>query len=75
MKLCIKEDTILGIKDLNHIKRRLQYKRQLNKIIGVLIILILILILKILNNSISSNIIQIIHNGINYEFSIKKMEK
>ncbi|MCF6465369.1 murein hydrolase activator EnvC family protein [Clostridium sp. Cult2] len=57
---------------LNYLKRRFHYKRQLNKIIGVLIILILILILKILNNSISSNIIQIIHNGINYEFSIKK---
>ncbi|HSH34662.1 M23 family metallopeptidase [Schnuerera sp.] len=57
---------------LNYFKRRLHYKIQLKKVIGVIIILIFILILKIMNNSISSNIIQIIDNGINYEFSIKK---
>ncbi|CCQ92612.1 exported hypothetical protein [[Clostridium] ultunense Esp] len=57
---------------LNILKKRLHYKRQLNKVIAVLIILILILLLKVINNSISSNIIQIIHNSINHEFSIKK---
>lgn len=57
---------------INYFKRRLHYKRQVNKIIFVLVALILILILKRLNNSISSNIIQIIDNSINYEFSVKK---
>lgn len=56
----------------NFFKRRLYYKRQINKIIYVLIILVLLLILKKINNSISSNIIQIIDKGINYEFSIKR---
>lgn len=57
---------------INYLKRRFHYKRQLNKIIGVLIILILIFILKMINNRISSGIIQIIHNSVNYEFSMKK---
>ncbi len=57
---------------LKYIKGRFHYKVKLNQITIVLIILVLILILKRLNNSISSNIIQIIDNGINYEFSVKK---
>lgn len=57
---------------INFWKRRLYYKRQINKIIAVLIILFLLFILKIFNNSISTNIIQIIHNSTNYEFNLKK---
>ncbi len=53
-------------------KRRFHYKVKLNQIIAVLIILVLLLILKRLNNNTSSNIIQIIDKGINYEFSVKK---
>ncbi|NMB26881.1 MAG: M23 family metallopeptidase [Tissierellia bacterium] len=57
---------------LNFLKRRLHYKKKINQIICVLIILILIFILKRLNNNLSSNIIQIIDNSIRYDFSIKK---
>ena len=57
---------------LNFFKKRLHYKKKMNQIICVLIILILIFILKKLNNSLSSNIIQIIDNSIRYEFSVKK---
>ncbi|GFN34490.1 M23 family metallopeptidase [Tepidimicrobium xylanilyticum] len=57
---------------LSYLKRRYHYKRILNRIIAALIILIIILLLKLLNNSFSNNIIQIIYNGINYEFSLKK---
>lgn len=38
----------------------------------MLIILVLILILKKINNKLTSNVIQIIHKGINYEFSVKE---
>lgn len=57
---------------LNFLKRRFNLRRQLISIVGVLIILILLLFLKMINNSISDNIIQIIENSINYEFSLKK---
>ncbi len=57
---------------LNYLKRRLHYRRILNRAIIVLIILIIILLLKLINSSITNNVIQIIHNGINYEFSIKR---
>lgn len=54
------------------LKRRFNFKRQTNRIIIVLILLAFILILKGLNNNISSNIIQIIDNSVQHEFSIKK---
>lgn len=56
----------------NFSKRRLNFKRQANRIIVVLILLAFILILKKLNNNTSSKIIQIIDNSMQYEFSIKK---
>ncbi len=59
-----------GIK--NFFKQRLNYKKQINKLFYMLIILVLILILKKINNKLTSNVIQIINKGINYEFSIKK---
>ncbi|MBU5455455.1 M23 family metallopeptidase [Caproiciproducens sp. MSJ-32] len=58
-----------GIK--NFLRKRFHYKRQLKRFICILIILSLILILKVINNKLTSNIIQIINKGINYEFSIK----
>ena len=57
---------------INFFKARFNLKRQLKNIIGVIIILILLLFLKILNNSITDNIIQIIYNGLNYKFSLKE---
>lgn len=57
---------------ISFIKRRFNPKRQLTSVVGVLIILVLLLLLKILNNSITDNIIQIIDNSINYEFSLKE---
>ncbi len=60
---------------LNLFKSRLNYKRQLNRIIYVLAILILLLLLKRLNNSISSNIIEIIDNSINYKVNVKEDSK
>ncbi|WP_236909274.1 murein hydrolase activator EnvC family protein [Clostridium sp. Cult3] len=54
------------------LSKRLHYKRQINKILYVLIILVFLLLLKRLNNSLTSNIIQIIDRGINHEFSFKK---
>lgn len=57
---------------INFLKIRFNLQRQLKSIVGVIIILILLLFLKMLNNSISDNIIQIIDNGLNYEFSLRK---
>lgn len=57
---------------INLLRIRFNLRRQLRNIVGVIIILILLLFLKILNNSISDNIIQIIDNGINYEFTLEK---
>lgn len=57
---------------IDFLRIRFNIKRQLINIIGVIIILILLLLLKILNNSISNNIIQIINKGLNYEFSLKE---
>jgi len=57
---------------LNLFKKRLNYKKQLNRIICVLAILVLLLLLKRLNNSISSNIIEIIDNSLNYKVNIKE---
>ena len=54
------------------LSKRLHYKRQINKILYVLIILVFLLLLKRLNNSLTSNIIQIIDRVINHEFSFKK---
>ncbi|MBZ2175349.1 M23 family metallopeptidase [Schnuerera sp. xch1] len=54
------------------LKRRFNLRRQLKSVICVLIILVLLLFLKILNNNISDNIIQIIDNSINYKFSLKE---
>jgi len=56
----------------NFIRRRLNLRRQLFNIIGVIIILLFLLILKLLNNSITNNIIQIVESSINYDFSLKK---
>lgn len=68
-----KRKYVKGLKNvLNLFKRRLHYKRQLNRIIYVLAILVLLLLLKRLNNSISSNIIEIIDNSINYKINIKE---
>lgn len=47
------------------------YNRQLNNVILVLLILIIILIIKMLNNSTSKNIIEIIEKNIYYKFSWK----
>ncbi len=60
---------------LNLLKQRLNYKRQLNRIIYVLAILVLLLLLKRLNNKISSNIIEIIDNSIHYKVNIKEDSK
>ena len=60
---------------MNFLKHRLNFKRQLNRIIYVLAILILLLLLKRLNNSISSNIIEIIDNSINHKVNIKEDSK
>ncbi len=60
---------------INLFKHRLDLKRQLNRIIYVLAILILLLLLKRLNNSISSNIIEIIDNSINHKVNIKEDSK
>ncbi len=60
-----------GIKKI-FFKQRLNYKKQINKLFYMLIILVLILILKKINNKLTSNVIQIINKGINYEFSIKE---
>ena len=57
---------------LNLFKKRLNYKKQLNRIICVLAILVLLLLLKRLNNSISNNIIEIIDNSINYKVNVKE---
>ncbi|NLW22441.1 MAG: M23 family metallopeptidase [Tissierellia bacterium] len=57
---------------INLLIARLHYRRQIKKLVAVLIILVILLILKKLNNSISSNIIEIVDNSIKYEFSIKK---
>ena len=57
---------------INFIKRRFNIRRQLLSIVGVIIILILILILKMLNNSITENIIQIVESSINYDFDLRK---
>lgn len=62
-----------GIK--NFFRKRFYYKRQLKRFICILIILSLILILKMINNKLTSNVIQIINKGINYEFSIKEDSK
>ncbi|QQY80427.1 murein DD-endopeptidase MepM/ murein hydrolase activator NlpD [Keratinibaculum paraultunense] len=56
----------------NFLRKRFHYKRQLKRFICILIILSLILVLKVINNKLTSNIIQIINKGINYEFSIKE---
>lgn len=56
----------------NFIKRRLNPRRQLMNIIGVIIILLFLLILKLLNTSITNNVIQLVENSINYDFSLKK---
>lgn len=57
---------------LNFLRARFNLQRQLKSVVGVIIILILLLFLKLLNNSISDNIIQIIDNGLNYKFSFEK---
>lgn len=57
---------------MNFFRGRLNFKRQLNRIIYVLAILVLLLLLKRLNNSISNNIIEIIDNSINYKVNIKE---
>jgi len=57
---------------INFLKRRFNLRRQLFGIAGVAIILILLLLLKMLNTSITDNIIQIVENSINYDFSLKK---
>lgn len=54
------------------IRNRIRYSLNIRQIICVILILFIILILKLLNNSISTNVIQIIDRGINYEFSIKE---
>lgn len=57
---------------INFFRMRFNLQRQLKSILGVIIILILLLLLKVINNSITDNIIQIIDNGLNYEFSLKR---
>lgn len=57
---------------ISFIKRRLNLRRQIINIVGVIIILLFLLILKLLNNSITNNIIQIVESSINYNFSLKK---
>ncbi len=57
---------------LNFIKRRFSLRKQLASIIGVIIILLFLLLLKMLNTSITENIIQIVESSINYEFNLKK---
>jgi len=57
---------------ISFLKLRFNLQRQLKSIVGVIIILILLLFLKMLNNSISDNIIQLIDNGLNYKFSLKR---
>ena len=57
---------------LMFLRNRLHYSLKIKQIICVVIILLLIFMLKLLNNSISSNVIQIIDNSINYEFSFKE---
>lgn len=57
---------------INFLKRRFNLRLQLKKVVCVLAILILLLFLKLLNNSISDNVIQIIDNSINYKFSLKE---
>ncbi|NLJ77733.1 MAG: M23 family metallopeptidase [Tissierellia bacterium] len=56
---------------LRFIKNRIRYGLNMKQVACVLVILLIIFILKLLNNSISTNIIQIIDKGINYEFSIR----
>jgi len=57
---------------VSFLKFRFNLQRQLKSIVGVIIILILLLFLKMLNNSISDNIIQLIDKGLNYRVSLKR---
>lgn len=45
---------------------------QFNKLVIAVVILLILLILKFINLSLTNNVIQIIHRGINYEFNIRK---
>ena len=57
---------------INYIKGRFNLRSQFIKLVGALIILMLLLFLRFLNTSISNNIIQIVENSINYEFSLRE---
>lgn len=59
---------------LNHIsKNKHKYiKREINKLIGLLVILLIIFLIKLMNINSTNNVIQIIQTSINYEVDLKR---
>lgn len=48
------------------------YKKQLNKLIAAIVILIILILMKKINTKFTNNVIRIVNENINYEFSFKE---